>query len=59
MYPKDASLWISMSDITEKRQQAHLLHVNAQRIEFSESNLKFGYWELDAELKRFYWSTML
>lgn len=56
MYPKDASLWISMSDITEKRQQAHLLHVNAQRIEFSESNLKFGYWELDAELKRFYWS---
>ena len=56
MYPFDASIWISMFDITEKRQQAHLLYVNTQRIKFSESNIKFGYWELDTVLKRFYWS---
>ncbi len=56
MYPLDATIWISMLDITEKRQQSHLLYINAQRIKFSEKNIKFGYWELDTTLKRFYWS---
>ncbi len=56
IYPQEQSVWLSMEDITEKRQQAHLLHLNAQRTLFAERIARLGYWELDIAHKRFYWS---
>lgn len=56
IYPRDKSVWLCMDDITEKRQQAHMLHINRQRTMFAERIARLGYWELDIGLKRFYWS---
>ena len=56
IYPREKSVWLCMDDITEKRQQAHLLHLNSQRTMFAERIARLGYWELDVALKRFYWS---
>ena len=56
VYPKDDSVWLAMEDITEKRRQAHLLYLSAQRMMFAERIAQLGYWELDIALKRFYWS---
>ncbi len=56
VYPQDSSVWLCFDDITEKRQLAHLLHMNNQRTLFAERLAKLGYWELDIETKRFYWS---
>ena len=56
VYPKDKSVWVVLDDISEKRQLAHLLQVNSQRIKFVEKISKTGYWELDLIKKQFYWS---
>ncbi len=56
IYPLNESVWLSLEDITEKRQQAHLLYLNAQRTLFAERIAQLGYWELDITHKRFYWS---
>ena len=56
VYPKDKSVWLSIEDISEKRQLAHLLYTNRQRMMFAEMIAKLGYWELDVAAKRFYWS---
>lgn len=56
VYPQTSSVWLCFNDISEKRQLSHLLHVNNQRIEFSEKIAKSGYWELDIKNKKFYWS---
>ena len=55
-YPKEKTVWFVIDDITEKRQLAHLLHINQQRTYFIESISKSGYWELDINAKKFYWS---
>lgn len=56
IYPQNFSVWLCMNDITEKRQQAHLLHSCGARNDFIEKLLVMGYWELDVDKKRFYWS---
>ncbi len=56
VYPENKSVWLVFDDITEKRQLAHLLQVNNQRISFVERIAKTGYWELDLIKKQFYWS---
>ncbi len=56
VYPQDSSVWLSLSDITEKRQQAHLLHKCNLRNKFIESLTETGFWELDVDKRRFYWS---
>ena len=56
VYPTVASAWLCLDDITEKRQLAHLLHINNQRVLFAERIARLGYWELDIGRKRFYWS---
>lgn len=56
VYPTVVSAWLCLDDITEKRQMAHLLHINNQRVLFAERIAKLGYWELDIGRKRFYWS---
>ena len=53
LYPDNASVWIGMEDITDKRQLSHLLHISSQRNSFVEKVSKSGYWELDLSKKRF------
>ena len=55
-YPKDKTVWFVLDDITEKRQLAHILHISQQRMFFAERISKLGYWELDINAKKFYWS---
>ena len=56
VYPDNASVWMGLEDITEKRQLSHLLYISSQRNVFAEKLSKSGYWELDLSKKRFYWS---
>lgn len=56
MYPYNTSIWIGFEDVSEKRQLSHLLNINSLRSAFGEKFSKSGYWELDLNKKRFYWS---
>lgn len=44
-------------DITERRQLSQALHRTSERIEFAEQATNVGYWELDIQARRLYWST--
>ena len=44
-------------DITERRQLSQALHRTSERIEFAEKATQVGYWELDIQARRLYWST--
>ena len=44
-------------DITERRQLSLALNRTSERIEFAERATNVGYWELDIQARRLYWST--
>jgi len=55
-YPRQNKVVFCFNDITEYRHLSHRLHHIKQRLEFAERTAQMGYWELDLEHRRFYWS---
>lgn len=55
-YPFGDNVVLSLDDITEKRQLSHYLYQTKSRLEFAERTAHLGYWELNLNSKRFYWS---
>ncbi len=55
-YPYEHNVVLCLTDITENRQLSHQLHKIGRRLEFAERTAHLGYWELDLENRRFYWS---
>lgn len=47
---------ICIEDITERRDLSNALAKASQRLDFAEKTAKLGYWELDYEQKKIYWS---
>lgn len=56
IYPYQKTGIVCMEDITERRQLSQFLNKTKQRLEFAERTARLGYWELNLEAKRFYWS---
>lgn len=56
MYPFEQNAALCIEDITERRQLSHHLHQTRQRMDFAEKTARLGYWELDLNAKKFYWS---
>lgn len=55
-YPFENHIVLCLEDITERRHLSHHLYQTKQRLEFAEKTAHLGYWELDLNAKRFYWS---
>ena len=55
-YGHQPNCFICIEDITERKQLAASLDKTAQRLEFAERTAHIGYWELDLEHKKIYWS---
>ena len=55
-YGHQPNCFICIEDITERKQLAASLDKTAQRLEFAERTAHIGYWELDFEHKKIYWS---
>lgn len=43
-------------DITERKQLSAALHRTAERLEFAERTTRLGYWEMDFNGRKLYWS---
>ncbi len=55
-YPFADRIAACFEDISERRRLAHLLSRARQRLDFAERTAHLGYWELDLQTRRFYWS---
>ena len=57
IHSHDGMAFQCWEDITERRQLSQALHRTSERIEFAERATNVGYWELDIQARRLYWST--
>lgn len=57
IHSHDGMAFQCWEDITERRQLSQALHRTSERIEFAEKATNVGYWELDIQARRLYWST--
>lgn len=57
IYPvSDDRAAVCLNDITENLQLSEQLQKSMQRLEFAEKTTRLGYWEVDLETKKTYWS---
>lgn len=56
MYPFADKATICLEDITERRQISTVLRHTSERLEFAERTARLGYWELDLQVKKIFWS---
>lgn len=56
IYPFEKEIGVCIEDITERRQLSQLLENTYRRLNFAEKIAKLGYWEVDLNAKKIFWS---